>query len=243
MMKKIKQLFLLCTLVFMLSGCFKVNMNIDVKSDGSADMSVEMLVSKATLEYAETSVDDLKQSMLEGMDQEELKYITFKDVNKTIDEEAYVGFQMDYDTKHVTPEGFKDVITIKDDRITFLMGQEDIGSFANDELASVNDSMEGVEFNFNITMPGKILEHNVGEVNNQTVTIDLLKLKDTKIEITSELSSDHTITIVIIVIAILIIAGGIFFIFKKKKNHSDIDHLQKENITNNTLSSNDAVEK
>ncbi|MDD3049000.1 MAG: hypothetical protein PHQ89_03375 [Bacilli bacterium] len=243
-MKKIKQLFLVCAVAFMLCGCFKANVNIEVKSDGTANMNMEMLVAESMLTYMNASVDDLKESMMQSMDEETKKTITFKDITKTYDKEKYVGFEVTYDSKSTKKADFANVITVnKDDTITFTMDKEAIGSMGTDELQGYSDSMEGIEFNMNITMPGKILKNNVGEVKDKTVKIDLLKFNDSKIEITSEKGkTDYTMIIVGVVAAVIVIAGVAFFIVKKKKGHRDEETENTTPIEPTGLSDENKVE-
>lgn len=227
-MKKVKQLFLVCAMAFMLCGCYKANINITVHADGTADMSMEMLVSEQALNYMDASVDDLKESMMQSMDDDVKESTKITDVSKTIDDEKYVGFEMTYDLKDASPYEFKKIIKVKDDTITFIMDENEVSDLGNDELEDYS-SMEGIEFNMNITMPGKILDHNVGEVDGNTVKIDLLTFHESKIEIKSEIDkSNNTLLIVGVVAAGVVIAGIAFFLIKKnkKKDHDESDDLR-----------------
>lgn len=228
-MKKVKQLFLVCAMAFMLCGCYKANINITVHSDGTADMAMEMLVSESALSYMDASVEDLKESMMQSMDEDVKKSTTIKDISRTYDDEKYVGFEMSYDLEDAKPYEFKDIIKIKNDTITFLMDENDVRDLGSDELDEYGESMDGIEFNMNVTMPGKILENNVGEVDGNTVKINLLTFKESKIEIKSELGgSDNTLMIVGIVAAVVVIAGVAFFLIKKnkKKDNDGSDDLR-----------------
>lgn len=228
-MKRVKQLFLVCAMAFMLCGCYKANINITVHSDGTADMAMEMLVSEEALNYMDATVDDLKDSMMQSMDEDVKESTTIKDVSRTYDDEKYVGFEMSYDLKDAKSDEFKDIIKIKDDTITFIMDENDVSDLGSDELDDYGTSMDGIEFNMNVTMPGKIIENNVGEVEENTVKINLLTFKESKIEIKSELGgSDNTIMIVGIIAAVVVIAGVAFFLIKKnkKKDNDGSDDLR-----------------
>lgn len=228
-MKKIKQLFLVCVMAFMLCGCYKANLNITVHSDGTADMAMEMLVSEQALNYMDATVDDLKESMMQSLDEDVKETTKIKDISRTYDDEKYVGFEMSYDLKDANSEEFENIIKIKNDTITFFMNEDDVSEFGTDELDDYGTSMDGIEFNMNVTMPGKILENNVGEVDGNTVKINLLTFKESKIEIKSELGgSDNTLMIVGIVAAVIVIAGVAFFLIKKnkKKDNDGSDDLR-----------------
>lgn len=228
-MKKIKQLFLVCIMAFMLCGCYKANINITVNSDGTADMAMEMLVSESALEYMGATVDDMKESMMQSMDEDVKESTKIKDISKTYDDEKYVGFEMTYDLKDAKANEFKDIIKIKDDTITFIMDENDVSDLGSDQLDDYGTSMDGIEFNMNVTMPGKILKNNVGEVDGNTVKINLLTFKESKIEIKSELGgSNNTLMIVGIVAAVVVIAGVAFFLIKKnkKKDNDGSDDLR-----------------
>lgn len=218
-MKKIKRLFLVCALAFMLCGCYKANINITVNSDGTAKMAMEVLVSEEMLKYSGQTTKELKEGMLESMSEEEQKKVTIKEISRTYDDEKYVGFDITGDASEL-----EKLIEVGESDVTFTMGKNEIGALAGNDLDSVtSQQMEGIEFNMNITMPGKILENNVGEVSGNTVKIDLLTFKDTEVEIKSELGGNNTMLIVGIIAAVIVIAGVAFFIIKKKKNDSSSD--------------------
>lgn len=227
-MKKVKQLFLVCAMAFMLCGCYKANINITVHSDGTADMAMEMLVSEQALNYMDATVDDLKESMMQSMDEDVKESTKIKEISRTYDDEKYVGFEMSYDLEKAKSDEFKKIIKIKDDTISFIMDANDVSGLGSDQLDDYS-SMDGIEFNMNVTMPGKILKNNVGEVDGNTVKINLLTFKESKIEIKSELGgSDNTLMIVGIVAAVIVIAGVAFFLIKKnkKKDNDGSDDLR-----------------
>lgn len=227
-MKKVKQLFLVCAMAFMLCGCYKANLNITVHSDGTADMAMEMLVSEQALNYMDATVDDLKESMMQSMDEDVKESTKIKEISRTYDDEKYVGFEMSYDLEKAKSDEFKKIIKIKDDTISFIMDANDVSGLGSDQLDDYS-SMDGIEFNMNVTMPGKILKNNVGEVDGNTVKINLLTFKESKIEIKSELGgSDNTLMIVGIVAAVVVIAGVAFFLIKKnkKKDNDGSDDLR-----------------
>lgn len=227
-MKKVKQLFLVCAMAFMLCGCYKANINITVHSDGTADMAMEMLVSEQALNYMDATVDDLKESMMQSMDEDVKETTKIKEISRTYDDEKYVGFEMSYDLEKAKSDEFKKIIKIKDDTISFIMDANDVSGLGSDQLDDYS-SMDGIEFNMNVTMPGKILKNNVGEVDGNTVKINLLTFKESKIEIKSELGgSDNTLMIVGIVAAVIVIAGVAFFLIKKnkKKDNDGSDDLR-----------------
>lgn len=227
-MKKVKQLFLVCAMAFMLCGCYKANINITVHSDGTADMAMEMLVSEQALNYMDATVDDLKESMMQSMDEDVKESTKIKEISRTYDDEKYVGFEMSYDLEKAKSDEFKKIIKIKDDTISFIMDANDVSGLGSDQLDDYS-SMDGIEFNMNVTMPGKILKNNVGEVDGNTVKINLLTFKESKIEIKSELGgSDNTIMIVGIIAAVVVIAGVAFFLIKKnkKKDNDGSDDLR-----------------
>lgn len=230
-MKKVKQLFLVCAMAFMLCGCYKANINITVHSDGTADMAMEMLVSEQALNYMDATVDDLKESMMQSMDEDVKESTKIKEISRTYDDEKYVGFEMSYDLEKAKSDEFKKIIKIKDDTISFIMDANDVSGLGSDQLDDYS-SMDGIEFNMNVTMPGKILKNNVGEVDGNTVKINLLTFKESKIEIKSELGgSDNTIMIVGIIAAVVVIAGVAFFLIKKnkKKDNDGSDDLRPIN--------------
>lgn len=247
-MKKVKQLFLVCAMAFMLCGCYKANINITVHSDGTADMAMEMLVSEQALNYMDATVDDLKESMMQSMDEDVKETTKIKEISRTYDDEKYVGFEMSYDLEKAKSDEFKKIIKIKDDTISFIMDANDVSGLGSDQLDDYS-SMDGIEFNMNVTMPGKILKNNVGEVDGNTVKINLLTFKESKIEIKSELGgSDNTLMIVGIIAAVVVIAGVAFFLIKKNKKKDndgsdDLRPIDPNTTVNNTEEVTEAVDE
>lgn len=222
-MKKVRELLLVSVIAFVLCGCYKANININVLADGTAEMSMEVLMQEEMLDSMNMSVEDLKKNIMESMDEEVKNSSTVKNITRTYDNDKYVGLEIAYDMKKNDAQNFANTITVKEDRITFLMDENAVGNVGSNDLGEIDTSqMKGVEFNLNITMPGKILEHNCGEVDGNTVKIDLLTFQESKIEIISNISSnDNTLYIVggIAIAAIIIVAA--FIVWKKKKGKSD----------------------
>lgn len=247
-MKRVKQLFLVCAMAFMLCGCYKANINITVHSDGTADMAMEMLVSEQALNYMDATVDDLKESMMQSMDEDVKETTKIKEISRTYDDEKYVGFEMSYDLEKAKSNEFKKIIKIKDDTISFIMDANDVSGLGSDQLDDYS-SMDGIEFNMNVTMPGKIIKNNVGEVDGNTVKINLLTFKESKIEIKSELGgSDNTLIIVGIIAAVVVIAGVAFFLIKKNKKKDndgsdDLRPIDPNTSVNNTEEVTEAVDE
>lgn len=221
-MKKLRNLLVVCTMAFVLLGCYKVNMNVDIDSKGNMKTEMDFLMEESMLSYTGQGMDELRESMLEGLPKDQKDQIKFKDLEKTIDGTKYVGFTITYpDAK---AKDTKDVITIEDNEMVFEMDDSYLDSIGTSGLTSGTDTKEledaGVEFNITVNMPGKIKEASAGEIDGNQVKINLLKV-DKQIKIVSELGNSNTLLYVAIGVGVVIVAAAAFFFFKNKNKNKD----------------------
>lgn len=236
-MKKILKTIVLVLLVMVLTGCMKMNVNVEVKADKSTTMSMEMLVDKQMLESYEMSADDLVEEMKNDLlSSEDMENAKVTPVTKTIDGGEWVGVLVEQNgsmdgamINEVEVDGKDGLqLILPLDSLNENMGMEDM------DLASMGYSVSqmkklGTEMNITITMPNKVTS-NVGEVNGNSVTIDLLELtmdsKVDKIVITSALPGGSGSTVLYGLLALIVVAGVIlFFVVKnKKKAHQELPY-------------------
>ena len=62
-MKKIMKLLTMFSLIFVLTGCMKMNMNIEVSKDLKMNMNVEMLMQESFLSTINMTKDEFFQTM------------------------------------------------------------------------------------------------------------------------------------------------------------------------------------
>ena len=94
-MKRIRVVITGFLLAFLLTGCYKVNMTIDVHEDGSGNLGIEMLVGQTLLDYMGTSSTEMIEGLKSGFDdQTEFEGAVFENLEKEIDGEKYYGFNL-----------------------------------------------------------------------------------------------------------------------------------------------------
>lgn len=229
-MKKIKKLLFISILSVCLMGCMKLNMNIRIDETGKLTYDMDMLVSESLLEMSGASIEDLKSSMEEESSMQGAK---FKEIEKTIDDEKWVGYNIKPDDELVEFQA----ATVKDGKVTLEVPRDVLSSFSGEMEATEEEMQEmesmGAEVNMNFIMPGKVKSTTVGEiVDDNTVKINLLKTTATEeVVIVSEIESDSNmlmIGIVVVGIAILAVIGFVYF----KKSKTKKNEIETQEITN-----------
>ncbi len=226
-MKKLRNLFVVFTMAFVLLGCYKVNLNIDVDEKGNAELAMDFLIQESMLSYTGQDIDSLKDAAKQGVEKDMQGEVKFKDLEKTIDKEKYVGFSMTY-PKMKAEKGNK-IIEVKDDEIIFTMDQAYLNELGASGLTGGSDEVDleeaGVEFKLTVNMPGKVKEASVGKIDGNTVVVDLLKTQKT-IKIVSEKGNGGDILLYVgIGVGVLIVAAAAFIFFKKKKDNNGDDEV------------------
>lgn len=189
-MKKLKRLAsILCTL-FLLTGCFKMEMNFEVKSAEELKINAVLLLSPQLT--AEMGDEDMAASMKEqNEDKTEAKY---ENIEKEVNGEIWKGVSI---TADVPEEEISKYLKIEDNYLVFTMTQEEVNNLTSDgpmggssepevegniEVEGMEElgnemlqayKASGAEMKINVTMP-KEPTTNIGVVNGKTVTIDLL---------------------------------------------------------------------
>lgn len=239
-MKKLIKTCMLFSLILALTGCMKINVNMEVTEDLKTNVSMEMLMQESMLETMGTSKEEMVSSMEEQMSSE-VDGAKVEEIEKTIDGETWVGVSVKSD--QLNDKDIEEALKKDGDIITLTLPMSDMSDEMElDDLEDVGYSLEdlkasGVEMNFTIKMPGKVTS-NVGKVDGDTVTIDLLEILSEdnhieNIEIKADISqkvsssSDNILLYVTIAVGVIIVIGIIIFIVKKKKKNKN---YHNENI-------------
>lgn len=227
-MKKILKVLTMALMVFVLTGCMKISINVEVKTDKTMTMGMELLADEELFKTSGMSADEYVKQMEDQIKSSEgMENAKTTPIERTIDGSKWVG---------VSVEGTAttdSTVKIVDKEVNGKDGLEltlPMDSF-NDEmdmsqLSSYGYSVEqmkklGVEMNVVIKMPGKATS-NVGTVDGNTVTVDLLDMmakgKTNDIVVASELSSGGSdMTMIFIIVGVAAIAGVVAFMLMKKK--------------------------
>lgn len=229
-MKKTLKRLSLIFVVFMLAGCMKINLNLEVKTDKSMAMNMDMLVEESLITSngltTEQWIEQIKQKALQN---ETMKDAKMKEISKTIDGKKWVGVSMseisnnaqDIMVKEKDIDGTKSlVLTLPMNTMKNQMGSSGLGDFGSAGYSISKMKDLGLEMNVSIKMPAKATT-NVGKADGDTVTIDLLELlangSTQDIVISSPVSAGFDMTIIFIVIGLAVIAGIVLVILKTKK--------------------------
>lgn len=213
---------LIISLLLLLTGCVKGDVNIAFKDENSANMEVKVLFPESLLSKYNTSIDELTSKLKENG----LQNWTSKKSKEAINGITYQGLNL------IAPESInKSLISFinSDDKknsylvdldlnlINNLYNTSELKDIDNNSLTNL-ESM-GLELNLNITMPGTIKETNFGKINDNQVQINLIDLlTQDKISTVSIISTNEhkpAFPINFLIIACLLII--LYLILRKSK--------------------------
>lgn len=229
-MKKLLKTLSLLLAVFLLTGCMKMTINLEVNADKSVNTSMDFLMEESALTASQMTKEEFVEQMKEQMlSSEETKNVKVTSIEETINASNWVGVRMeglastaDEMGVNITEETIdgKDCIVLK-------LPMEDLSQQMDSQLLQSADySVDkmkalGLEMVINVKMPGKATS-NVGTVDGQNVKIDLLELVSqshatNEIVISSPKSAGMDMTFIFIGIGTLVIIGIVVFVLKNKK--------------------------
>lgn len=229
-MKKLLKTLSLLLAVFLLTGCMKMTINLEVNADKSVNTSMDFLMEESALTASQMTKEEFVEQMKEQMlSSEETKNVKVTSIEETINASNWVGVRMeglastaDEMGVNITEETIdgKDCIVLK-------LPMEDLSQQMDSQLLQSADySVDkmkalGLEMVINVKMPGKATS-NVGTVDGQNVKIDLLELVSqshatSEIVISSPKSAGMDMTFIFIGIGALVIIGIVVFVLKNKK--------------------------
>lgn len=242
-MKKFLKIFVVAIMAFALTGCIKMNVNVEIKEDLSMDAEIEMLFSDELLNSAGMTVDQLVAQMEDEMNAEAaLSNAKTSPISKTIDGASYSGVSVTgfAPTENLGMSEYLKKETVDGtERIVLTLPVEMFNDADMMDVDSVGYSVSqmktlGVEMNMNIKMPGKVTS-TAGTVNGDTVTIDLLELMTTganeDIVITSTPSSGSNMLLIVAgIIAAVAVIAVIAFVVMKKKNNKEPETVEMASV-------------
>ena len=229
-MKKLLKTLSLLLAVFLLTGCMKMTINLEVNADKSVNTSMDFLMEESALTASQMTKEEFVEQMKEQMlSSEETKNVKVTSIEETINASNWVGVRMeglastaDEMGVNITEETIdgKDCIVLK-------LPMEDLSQQMDSQLLQSADySVDkmkalGLEMVINVKIPGKATS-NVGTVDGQNVKIDLLELVSqshatNEIVISSPKSAGMDMTFIFIGIGALVIIGIVVFVLKNKK--------------------------
>lgn len=243
-MKKIIKMLLLLSFVVILTGCMKTNMKITVSEDLTMTGKVDMLFQESFLKTMGMTKEEAISSMKKSMQKDNEDY-QIEEIEETIDGETWAGLSMTSDELYNMDA--QDVLTKDGQVIKMKIPMDELNKEINEQgfsdLAGSGYSVEtlknaGVEMNLIIEMPGKVTA-NVGKVEGNTVTIDLLDMINENnidyIEIEADLTqstNDNTMLYIGIGVAIIVVLLIVGLAVKNKKKNK----MKKETVQDNLSS-------
>lgn len=207
-----------------------MRMNFEVGSDKSVRSSMELLIEESALQASQMTKEDFVQQMEdEILSSPEGQNAKVTAIDEMIDASQWVGVRIEGLTSTVDEMGIniqEETIDGKD-CLVLRLPLENLSQQMNSEFSQTAgysvDKMKalGLEMVMNIKMPGDV-ESNVGTVDGQNVTIDLLELasqppQENEIVISSAKEASMDMTYVFVGIGILVVIGFIALILKNKK--------------------------
>lgn len=232
MMKKIGKTMCMILSVILLTGCMKINVRVNVKNAQEVDCGIEYLVSQSMLETAGEDVDSYLKEMEESLKKEieGTDEVQTKTIEKTIDNEKWVGFDMSStlkgeDVKEIVKE--QEVNGKKQLMIDFTEFIKNKDTLASDEY-SLEDM--GAEMNVVITMPSTP-STTFGEVKGNEVHIDCIELLTsdvTELKVTSDISSSSSFPFIAAIVG-AVLGVGAFMLVKRKKATVRVSTVANDN--------------
>ena len=217
--KKWCRLIVASMLVMLRSGCVKVQITLDVNRDGTVFGTMRALYSSIMMTQDGSDVMDVLNDMkTQFQDQFPEADITIVKPGEVVDYYAglkIAGIPME-DTMDIVKEGNTITITIPVNRLS-------------NQLLSISGSQEeempesallksyGFEGMFIVNMPGKPVS-NVGMIEKNTVTIDLLDIPKDVDEIVISCKTFNIPLLIGISVGILILIFVVVYFLKKRKS-------------------------
>lgn len=229
-MKKLLKTLSLLLAVFLLTGCMKMTINLEVNADKSVNTSMDFLMEESALTASQMTKEEFVEQMKEQMlSSEETKNVKVTSIEETINASNWVGVRMEGLASTADEMGVNITEETIDGKecIVLKLPMEDLSQQMDSQLLQSADySVDkmkalGLEMVINVKMPGKATS-NVGTVDGQNVKIDLLELVSqshatNEIVISSPKSAGMDMTFIFIGIGALVIIGIVVFVLKNKK--------------------------
>lgn len=230
-MKKIKKLMIMIFISVILTGCVKYNITIDFSDGEFAYLQSTLLIKESDLKSYDMTIDSIKEQFMSSS--ELLNSWTIEETSQTIDNEKYIGFIMTAPdainkelTKNFSYSEEKDIITYQLN-INFIKSGLDLSELKNYKSTLSTLKTNDATFEMIIKMPGQVTESSLGQIDNDTVTIDMYEylinggipdLKITSQENTVDAAFSLYVAVGIVIIVFLILISY----WSKKKRKKDI---------------------
>lgn len=234
MKKAFKFLCLMCA-VFMLSGCYRVNTNVEINSDKSGSIEFVLAVDMKTLKSsmgADSTSDP--ENMFDVENYDELKNSGWKvEAYKSKEgEKEWEGTKLVYEFDNIDK-----IVGTKKDAVEIIGNDNekpDVSNFfykdgdkyvanqyldlSSGDTSTATDSMkEMFDFKYTVKLPNKASSNNATKVDGTTYSWDLEYGKKNEIKYEFKFGGSNLVLIICIAAGVVVL-GGLAFVFLKKKN-------------------------
>ena len=232
--RKLKRKVLLvlsAILLFVMSGCAKINGDYQIYEDGEYSLDVTFLIPKSIAELQDIDLDEalimLRQNLYIDGD------VVTTPIETMRDGVQYTGYQISRKKAAPSEDGPVSISVDKNEReVVFTLDNTEIeslwistastetGENQTDEEAIETLRDMGLEVQYIFAMPGEVLSSSGGIIQNNTVVFDVIDNSLRQIIIRSKIPGLTLNQIIYISgAAIFLIGGGVFaFVFLNKKN-------------------------
>ena len=234
-MKKVLLLSMVFIISVMLAGCVKWNTNINIHSDGTADLTQVVGLAKQIANNPEIMGDnqvlpDNKKSQLEKQGYTVQKFTDDKYVGyklkkhyNNVDDLLKTNLIKDnkdqqVDVKVTVDKGiFKNVTSMKG---TIMLSMKNDNSSNDIGSGMASAILSNAELQFSVTLPNKAIANNADNVNGNTYEWNLQMDKKKDVSLSVE-TPNRTNIIIAIVIGLIVILSfvGIFISRRKQKSN------------------------
>lgn len=226
-MKKFKKSIMLICISFLLTGCVKFNITIDFNDEETASLQSTLLIKESDLNSYDMTIDSIKKQLISSSDF--LNDWNIEETFKTIDNEKYEGIVI------IAPESINKLllknftcneikgVTTYELNVNFIKSGLDISELKNYKSTLTALKSNDASFQMIIKMPGNITESSLGQINKDTVTIDMYEylisgsIPDLKIISKKENIDSHFYLYIILGILIIVCLIIIRYTTKKKR--------------------------
>lgn len=220
MKKTIGLISMLLIILVTLTGCVNVDYEVEVKQNGSGEISYIYGFSKETLEKLQVSAEDMVESMKEQAEENSYTVEAYEndeisgfkaskhieDLTKDFSLQEAFGEEYIKDTENNGIKIEKSLFTVK------------YSQNADIDLTSMAELGESVKMTYKVKLPTKAKTNNATESKGKELTWNLTAGEVNKIEFTA--TGVNLVSLIIVILSIVLVVGGalaVVFTLNKKK--------------------------
>jgi hypothetical protein len=221
--RRLGRLLGVCAFALLLSGCFKVNMNVEVSPENTVSGNAVIAVDESLLELSGQSADQLFKDM-------DLSSLPAGATTEKYQEDGFIGQQITFsdvplaeftgnNTLSGTGTGSGDQLNIVRQGDEFhVTGAFDMSGpeFTGTEVPE--QFLESFEFTISITFPGEV-KSATGEIDGRTVTWKPTFGKNTRVEAVASAipSASSPLLMILLIAGAALILGAVVFVITHRK--------------------------